>query len=98
MTHLMYVKSFLLVHLENNSKKVEIRGLNKFTQSIKVGDIINFNNTARKLVKAVHHYDDLSSAVNSWNPELICPGYTKEVIKSILEKIYFSKIIVFEFQ
>ena len=98
MTHFLYVKSFLLVHLINKSKKLEIRGLNNFTKNIQAGDSIRFNNKVERIVKAVHTYNDLTSAINSWNPELFCPEYTRELIQSALQEIYFGKVVVFELE
>jgi len=101
MEHILYVKAFLLDYLGDGRKKVEVQKVNRYNKNIQIGDIINFNSKVPRKVKTVHRFDNLSTALSLWDPELICPSLTREKIQLELEKIYGSidiNVIVFELE
>ena len=96
----IWVKPFILPLLESGRKPLEVRLATSFFLSIKVGEILCFNNSVQKRVVAVRRYSDFASMLEKEDSRRIHPDWPQETILNELKRIYGQReqlgILVFE--
>ncbi|MFA6322385.1 MAG: ASCH domain-containing protein [Candidatus Buchananbacteria bacterium] len=97
----LYVKDFVLRFIHDGSKDLEVRLASRAFQKIKAGDIIIFNGTCRRKIKAVRHYLSFAELVEHEDPSRIMPGFSQHQLLEGLNGIYgraakHNGVLVFE--
>jgi ASC-1-like (ASCH) protein len=100
-SHTIFVKKFLLPHIENGKKDLEVRVKNSMTCIVEVGDTLFFNRQVRMRVTAIREYRTFEEMSENESTERICPGVAKETLMTGLRSFYPPRaeaagVIVFE--
>lgn len=88
MKHDFFIKERFLSLLDKGDKKLEIRIAFAFFKSVKVGDVIVFDGTVTRTVKAIRWYPSFMEMGKWEKPEHILPGATMGQIIQELRYIY----------
>lgn len=100
----MRVKDKFLKFIESGKKDLEVRvGYNSF-RKIKVGELVNFNNRNRSIIRRIadiRTYKNFEEMVNAESPSRIVPEISRENLLGLLRDIYPKHkeklgVIVFE--
>lgn len=95
----VWVKQFILPFLKDGRKSLEIRVATSFFLSVKVGEILYFNNSVPKRVVAIRRYSNLKHMLEHEDPARILPGWGKTQLTEALERVLRQEqqgILVFE--
>lgn len=87
----MRVKDKFLKFIEVGKKDLEVRVGYSSLNSIRVGELINFNNRNRSVIATVvdvRKYNAFAEMLDKEDPERIIPGESKESLLNILRDIY----------
>lgn len=99
----MFVKGFILPSFAEG-KDLEVRVKSRFVSSIRVGDILIFNNSIRRRVKAMRGYSDFHNMLQHENYKRLYPrASSKDWLLNALRSIYprdreEAGVVVFELE
>ncbi len=97
----LQVQSRFLEPLRRGLKKLEIRTRIPRIDTIKVGDIIEFEQGLQRKVVAIYRYSSFDDVLDNHSSSEIFPGFNRDQILHGLRQIYtrdreLSGVIVFE--
>jgi len=100
-THRLWVKRFVLPFIDDGSKDLEVRVSSGALKKVQIGDIIIFNNTCRRRVKAIRKYPSFDEMINKEDSTRIFPRANQQQLLDGLRQIYGTRdrqhgVIVFK--
>ncbi len=83
-----WVKGFILITLEQGLKDLETRPNRGEAALVRVGDVIRFNGTVRRRVKAIRRYQSFKVMLAIEKSERFYPGVTGDVVLGAIRGMY----------